>query len=277
MNLKLRHISIIISITIVLAEIIGKKFFDLSITSVEIMLTGIFSAAISILFGIEDIRILMQSRLGFIEKIGRLNLLKNFKSISNSFNKINEYDDSMLWNHGNSALNQIVTECDELAEGRITTIDKTLLTNYPIKMASELTISLDATVMWKEDTLDDKSLRAEPYLNEIRTAITERGVRVRRIFLVPEKSIENDQRLIDRMESDKNDGASVRFLIDSDWESSRYSNDPEDIGIFDKNRLFVYGRLNSRGERPADIFFTKSRIKIYQSTFDANWNRATVA
>ena len=74
----------------------------------------------------------------------------------------------------------------------------------------------------------------------------------------------------------KNDGASVRFLIDSDWESSRYSNDPEDIGIFDRNRLFVYGRLNSRGERPADIYFTKSRIKIYQSTFDANWNRATI-
>ena len=235
MNLKLRHISIIISITIVLAEIIGKKFFDLSITSVEIMLTGIFSAAISILFGIEDIRILMQSRLGFIEKIGRLNLLKNFKSISNSFNKINEYEDSMLWNHGNNTLNQIVTECDELAEGRITTIDKTLLTNYPIKMSSELAISLDATIMWKEDTLDEKSLRAEPYLNEIRAAITERGVRVRRIFLVPENSIENDKRLKDRMQSDKNDGVSVRFLIDSDWESSRYSNDPEDIGIFDRN------------------------------------------
>ena len=110
----------------------------------------------------------------------------------------------------------------------------------------------------------------------IRAAITERGVRVRRIFLVPENSIENDKRLKDRMQSDKNDGVSVRFLIDSDWESSRYSNDPEDIGIFDRNRLFVYGHLNSMGERPADIYFTKSRIKIYQSTFDANWNRAAI-
>ena len=61
MNLKLRHISIIISITIVIAEIIGKKFFGLSISANEIMLTGIFTAAISILLGIEDIRILITS------------------------------------------------------------------------------------------------------------------------------------------------------------------------------------------------------------------------
>ena len=40
MNLKLRHISIIISITIVLAEIIGKKFFDLSIMSAGTNILG---------------------------------------------------------------------------------------------------------------------------------------------------------------------------------------------------------------------------------------------
>ena len=274
MNLTLRHISIIISITIVIAEIIGKKFFGLSISANEIMLTGIFTAAISILLGIEDIRILMQSRLGFIEKVGRLNLLDNFKSISNSFNKINEYEDTMLWVHGTNTLNQGVTEFDELAEGRINTIDKTLLTNYPIKMAAGLTISLDATVMWKEDTLDEKSLRAEPYLNEIRSAVKDRGVRVRRIFLIPENAIDNDERLINRMKNDKDDGVSVRYLVDSKWESSRFSNDPEDIGIFDRKRLFVYGHLSKSGERPADIYFTQSRITIYQTTFDANWNRA---
>ncbi len=201
-------------------------------------------------------------------RIGEHNIQEDMETIVQSLRKVDVDGDSIFTRHTADLIRQMKSQFVELSNGVIKITDDIELSSLPTDLMNKTMDSLDATLLWTEDTL--KEGRGESYMQAMSDAISKRKVRVRRLFIVPDT--ENiDEQIKSRMKLDVSQGVEVKLISEPNWNA--VNNEPEaliDFGIWDNKKVWIYGRMNN-GRRSAYLSNKSGDLIKYRKLFNAKW------
>lgn len=269
MRKKSKLLATIIVVMFPVLMIISKFVFSLQISWMDFWLSCICSLLVFIIINLFDIKSLVKNEIKLIELANATKMTQKLFSFLDSYRKIYIRGDNLFLCHVDGLYKLITDNLRNAANGSIKIKIDTEHTNYVLLMMEETKESLDATIIWSEDTLFKKR-RGSNYKDATKNALQKNGAKVRRIYIV-EDFDKSDKKLTKSIKEDIDMGVEVKWCLINDWEAGHSDKFAVDFGIFDKKRVWKYERKITGVERTAQIDINQTIIDGYQEMFNANW------
>jgi hypothetical protein len=205
----------------------------------------------------------------FLDRVGEHNIREDLDNFLDGLRRIDAKNDKLFCKYAIDILKDSTRKLDTAAGGIIEISGDIELTTLPTDLMRDFKSTLDATLIWSDDTL--VGARGQLYRELMVDAITNRKVTVRRLFVLTEAQV-GDKAVQQRMKNDCSVGVQVRYILDKDWQhkDGEDQGGPADFGIWDGKRVWVYG-LKQATRRSAYISVNAVDIEKYKNVFHVNW------
>jgi len=203
----------------------------------------------------------------------------DYHPLSDFIEKVQELKEWLVSSHSEDAFIDYFHEffinqnLKKAIEGELIVTDADKLTNYLMMLIKNVKKTLYGLVIWDNRTLKEQQKYEDYFKEQVALLKSNPEIDIQRIFVMKTETIPKE--LLLEMYRQHQAGIKVSYMNLDRWKKTHSTIPPQDFGIFDEERLWVYENFinNDNGLRTAKLYAPKKKdgmIASYKRLFNAN-------